>query len=181
MSLNYSNLAELFEKSRDNHRAFRGGAFPYKQWQYLHLITKMKQPKKILELGTGIGLTAITMKLACPHSRVDTIDMNERNVTIARQNASDFGTEINFIQGELQDVLKNLDQDYDLVFFDGFEANLSQFTMLENHLKIGGLMVCANVWNEPNCPSPCWLQMQKEELYTSFFYFDDTATAIRVS
>ena len=179
MPLNYANLPELFEKSRANQRAFRGGAYPYKQWNYLHLLTKIAKPPKILELGTGIGLTAIGMKLASPTSQIDTIDMNTRNLIIARQNALEFDCQINFIHNNFKDGLEFLEE-YDLVFFDGFEANLSDFTMLENHLKIGGLMVCANIWNEPNGMSPCWLQMQKPELYTSFFYFEDTATAIKV-
>ena len=181
MPFSYTNLPELFEKSRANQRAFRGGAYPYKHWNYLHLITKIAKPLKILELGTGIGFTAIAMKTASPISEVDTIDMNERNLAIARQNAAEYGCQINFIHNNFKEGLQFLEKDsYDLVFFDGFEANLSDFTMFENYLKMGGLMVCANIWNEPNGVSGCWLQMQKPELYTSFFYFEDTATAVRI-
>jgi predicted O-methyltransferase YrrM len=172
-------LIELFEISRTNQRSFRSGAIPYKHYNLLALLVSNLRPKKILELGTGIGLTAIAMSLACPDSWIDSIDLGERNQKIAMTNAHNFGVNINFICASFKDGLQGLENDYDLTFFDGFEANLSEFTMLENHLKIGGMMICANIWNNDE-PNPCFLQIQKGELYKNFFYFDDTAIAIRI-
>ncbi len=172
-------LAELFEMSRTNQRAFRSGALPYKHYNLLALLVSNSQPKKILELGTGIGLTAIAMSLASPDSTIDSVDLGERNQRIAAENTKNFGVNVNFICASFRDGLESLANDYDLVFFDGFEANLSEFTMLESHLKIGGMMVCANIWNNSE-DNPCFIQMQKSELYKNFFYFDDTAIAIRI-
>lgn len=172
-------LAELFETSRLNQRAFRSGAFPYKHYNLLALFVHSLQPKKILELGTGIGLTSIAMSLASPNSWIDSIDLGERNQKIAKENAQNFGAKVNFICASFRDGLQGLKNDYDVTFFDGFEANLSEFTILENHLRIGGMMICANIWNNDEL-NPCFIQMQKSELYKNFFYFDDTAIAIRV-
>jgi len=172
-------LAELFETSRTNQRAFRCGAFPYKHYNLLALLAGSLKPQKILELGSGIGLTSIAMSLSCPLASIDSVDLGERNQQIAKENVANFGANVNFICASFKDGLENLKNDYDLTFFDGFEANLTEFTMLENHLKIGGMMICANVWNNDEL-NPCFVQMQKPELYKNFFYFDDTAIAIRI-
>lgn len=96
MTFNYFNLSELFEKSRANQRAFRGRAYPYKQWNYLYLLTKIAKTSKILELKTGTGLTTITINTISSTSQIDTIDMKTQNLIIARQNAAELDYQINF-------------------------------------------------------------------------------------
>lgn len=64
---------------------------PESQWimrpvsaQQLHAYLSRKQPKRILDLGTGIGCTAAFMALACPKAEVHTVEQSKKCVDIAK-------------------------------------------------------------------------------------------------
>lgn len=55
----------------------------------------------VLDIGTGSGALAISMKLACPDARVTAIDISAEALRVAMQNAQCLGAEIRFLQGDL--------------------------------------------------------------------------------
>lgn len=66
-------------------------------------IINYQLPINILDIGTGTGCIPISLKANLPEAEVFTIDVSEKALEIANQNAKDNNVEINFIQ---TDILK---------------------------------------------------------------------------
>ena len=65
-----------------------------------------------IDLGTGSGCIAITLKKMNRSINMDAIDISSDALTLARDNAKINNVEINFIQN---DMLNNIDKKYDLI------------------------------------------------------------------
>ena len=78
-----------------------------------YLATKEKQ-FKILDIGTGSGCIAISLKKQLPSSEISAMDVSNKALRVANKNALLNKVDINFIH---QDILKtnNLDKLYDVI------------------------------------------------------------------
>jgi predicted O-methyltransferase YrrM len=98
---------------------------------------------RVLELGTGLGYSALW--LASAEAHVDTIEQDEEHAALAEANLAGTDAEIHVGQGA--QVLPTLEPGYDVVFSDGepveFETDLAHFERL---LRPGGLLVSANLF-----------------------------------
>jgi predicted O-methyltransferase YrrM len=109
----------------------------------------MLRPKRILEVGTAIGYSAILFsRFLAKDGRIDTIDRHERMIEKAKENIKKAGLDniINIIMGDAMEVLACLDKKYDMIFLDAAKGQYPEFLphclrMLEN----GGLLVSDNV------------------------------------
>lgn len=61
---------------------------------------------KILDVGTGSGCIAITIKLELPEAEVMACDISEKALNIARKNAAKYGVSIPFILSHLLEKVK---------------------------------------------------------------------------
>ena len=59
---------------------------------------KYNSPKKIIDIGTGCGCIPITIKKEFPESIITAVDVDEKAIAIAKQNALTHQVEINFVQ-----------------------------------------------------------------------------------
>jgi len=71
-----------------------------------------KRMPKVLEIATGSGIIAVTLKKECPQFDVTASDISLSALAIARKNAKALGAEINFIQS---DIFKSISDRYDLI------------------------------------------------------------------
>ena len=71
----------------------------------------LKQPIKILDLGTGSGAIAITLKKKLS-SFVDAVDISKEALEVAKENSIENDVEINFIHSNM---LEKVDKKYDLI------------------------------------------------------------------
>ncbi len=67
---------------------------------------------RILDVGTGSGCIAITLKLELPESDVMAVDISEKALTVAKKNADNLHANLEFRKS---DLLKNVDEKFDII------------------------------------------------------------------
>jgi len=74
-------------KATAQHRARHGcGTHPYGNGPLLGVLAATVQARRILELGTALGYTALSFAYGAPNSMVDTIERDPQHVQLARAN-----------------------------------------------------------------------------------------------
>ena len=115
----------------------------------MKVIGQMKQPSRILEVGTAIGYSAILFsEFLNRDGIIDTIERNEEMIELARKNIKSVGKQntINVIAGDALDVLACLDKRYDMIFIDAAKGQYNEFfEQCKRMLVPGGLLVSDNV------------------------------------
>lgn len=113
---------------------------------------KLKQPKKILEIGTAIGYSGIYFATVCPDAEVYTIEKDETMLQAARHNfeVSGMNDRIHSLFGDGQEQIDKLrDQgieDFDFIFIDAAKSHYKRF--LEAALTVasqGALIISDNI------------------------------------
>lgn len=66
-----------------------------------HTLRKVHSGQKVLDVGTGSGAIAISLKLENPSLHVTASDISAESLAVAKENASRLGAEIAFVQGDL--------------------------------------------------------------------------------
>ncbi|KAA6448798.1 O-methyltransferase [Bacillus swezeyi] len=113
-------------------------------------LLSLKNPKKILEIGTAIGYSSIRMALALPEAEIFTIERDERRYQEAIQNIQSFQLE-NRIRVFFGDALSESDAvhsmaPYDALFIDAAKGQYQKFfTIYEKMLAEGGIIFTDNV------------------------------------
>src|SRR5574344_2277637 len=119
---------------------------------FLKVMISLKQPERILELGTAIGYSAILMASAMPEKcKITTIENYPKRIVIAKENIkkADMVDRIELIEGDALEVLKTLDQTYDFVFMDAAKAQyMNYLNEIMRILPKGGVLIADNVLQE---------------------------------
>jgi predicted O-methyltransferase YrrM len=140
-------FAEI-RKTTERHRAQHGcGAYPYDNGPLLGALAAATNARRILELGTALGYTALSFAYGAPDSTIDSIERDPDHVMLARDNIAAAGLDhrITVHEGEFVKVLLTLDPGYDLAFFDGHTPVPALHTALRNLLRTGGMLITANL------------------------------------
>lgn len=115
--------------------------------RFLEIIIKIANAKRILEVGSAIGYSAIRMSNAnC--GNVTTIELSEKMADIAEENIKKAGLsdKINLIRGDAKEVLPKIEGEFDLIFVDAAKGQYAEFFKESRRLlKKGGIMVSDNV------------------------------------
>ncbi|MDE6905856.1 MAG: O-methyltransferase [Lachnospiraceae bacterium] len=150
-SLSQGNTALLEEIEREALEAYVP-VIRREMQQFLKWLLTLKKPEKILEIGTAVGFSALLMAeynpVAC---EIITIENYEKRIPIARENFKRAGREetITLLQGDAQDILPELKENYDFIFMDGAKGQYISFLpMVLQRLKPGGVLVSDNVLQE---------------------------------
>lgn len=115
----------------------------------LKLLLAMKQPERILEVGTAIGFSALLMsEYGVPDCKITTIEKYEKRIPLARENFKKAGKEdqILLLEGDAVDILKKLEPPFDFIFMDAAKGQYIHF--LPDILSLmpkGGILVSDNV------------------------------------
>ncbi|WP_026701831.1 peptide chain release factor N(5)-glutamine methyltransferase [Salibacterium aidingense] len=70
---------------------------------------------QIADIGTGSGAIATTLALEAPNTTVEAVELEEKALAAAEENASDLGAKVTFFQGNLMDPLLQTDKKYDVI------------------------------------------------------------------
>ncbi|MBQ6811701.1 MAG: O-methyltransferase [Agathobacter sp.] len=116
---------------------------------FLKLLLAMQKPKRILEVGTAVGFSAILMAEYNPYPcEIVTIENYEKRIPIARENFVRAGKEnqITLIEGDATEVLKTLEEPFDMIFMDAAKGQYINFMPdILRLLKKDGVLVSDNV------------------------------------
>jgi predicted O-methyltransferase YrrM len=177
--------ADPFTKVRNatnQHRAQHGcSAYPYAHGPLLGVLAATARARRILEMGTALGYTALSFAHGAPDSTVDTVDGDEEHVRLARENiaAAALDHRITVHQGDFGKVLSTLDPGYDLAFFDGNAPLPALHTGLRGLLRTGGLLITANL-NHGGTAEAVYKALFDGKSWRSALVDDEGETAISV-
>ncbi len=122
------------------------GAF---QGRILSMISKIINPKDILEIGTYTGYSAICIAEGISNeATIDTIDKNEELEDIQNKyfKKSGFRDQIKQHIGNALEIIPTLDKKFDLVFIDADKSNYcNYFNLVIGKMKKGGIILSDNV------------------------------------
>lgn len=122
------------------------------QGQLLRMLVGMVRPRRILEVGTFSGYSALAMAAALPPGgELHTFEVNDEMEDFARGwfDASPYGSRIRFTVGDALTLVPALGLDFDFVFIDGDKRQYADYyAMAKHHLAPGGYIVADNtLWD----------------------------------
>ena len=113
----------------------------------LRFLLSVHRPQSILEVGCAIGFSALLMSEYAPQGcRITTIEKYEKRIPIAKANFARAGKDIELLEGDATDILKELSGGYDMIFMDAAKGQYIHF--LPDVLRLlnpGGILVSDNV------------------------------------
>ena len=119
------------------------------QGRVLSMISKLIQPKTILEIGTYTGYSALCLAEGLQqYGTLHTIDHNEELVEFQKKyfQKSDFKNNIKQYLGNALDIIKTIDKKFDLVFIDADKVNyVNYFNLIIDKMNKGGVILSDNV------------------------------------
>ena len=142
---NYEYLQEIEKYGREN----KIPILLDDSLDFIENILKEKKPKRILEIGTAIGFSAICFsKFLADNGRIDTIEIESLRVEQAIDNIKKVGVQdkIRVLEGDALDVLPYLQEKYDVVFIDAAKGKYNEF--FEHALRLtqkGSIIIADNV------------------------------------
>ena len=121
---------------------------PY-QGRVLSMISKLINPKSILEIGTFTGYSTLCLAEGLhKDGEIHTIDVNEELVDFQRKyfDKSEYGSQIFQHIGNAIDIIPTLNKTFDLIFIDADKPNyVNYFQLIINKLNSGGIILSDNV------------------------------------
>lgn len=128
---------------------------------FLLLTLRIAKPTRILEIGTAVGLSAVSMLYECPSARLTTIELEEERYIEAKKNFADFGVadRVNAHLGDAGEILAMMDGEFDFVFLDGPKAQYEKYLFdLKRLMKEGAILFADDVllygWVSGEEPTP---------------------------
>ena len=119
------------------------------QGRLLSLISKIKQPKKILEIGTFTGYATLCLAEGLETSgKIYTIDKNEELVKIQNKYFSKSKYHKNIIQytGDALEIIPKINSKFDLIFLDADKMNYNKYLeIIIPKLNKKGILISDNV------------------------------------
>ncbi|TBU50690.1 S-adenosyl-L-methionine-dependent methyltransferase [Dichomitus squalens] len=130
------------------------------QGKLLHLYAKTIGAKKVLEVGTLGGYSAIWLARALPEDgKLTTLEIDEKHAKVAQENLDHAGltSKVKIVLGPAIDTLKKIptESQYDLAFIDADkESNLDYVLEAERLVRKGGIIIVDNVVRQGRVADP---------------------------
>lgn len=112
-------------------------------------IIRKNRPKRVLEVGTLIGYSAILMgKELARDAYLVTIEIDEKEAKTAEENIkrAEIAPKVESLVGDAAEILPKLDGKFDLVFIDAAKGEYLEYLhLVEKKLHPGSIIVADNV------------------------------------
>jgi len=141
-------LQEIYAFTLENHAEPHMISGPL-QGNLLSMLSRMIKPKRILEIGSFTGYSAICLaKGLSSDGMLHTIELREEDAAIAQAyfDRSEHGLQIKLHVGNARELLPALEEDWDLVFIDADKTGyLDYYDLLIEKVKPGTFFIIDNV------------------------------------
>ena len=119
------------------------------QGRFLSILSKLVQPKRILEIGTFTGYSALCLAAGLPaDGQLHTIELREEDAKTARSYfaVSSFSKQIILHVGDAKTVLNELRENWDIVFIDADKTGyIDYYELILPAVRKNGLIIADNV------------------------------------
>lgn len=119
------------------------------QGRLLSMFVQMMRPRRILEIGTYTGYSALCLAEGLPDDGLlITLDKNEELEDVARAawQETPYANKIDFRLGDAMEMIPGIDEVFDLVFIDADKQNYSRyFDLVIDKVRPGGILLADNV------------------------------------
>lgn len=117
--------------------------------ELLKVLLKIQKPKRILEVGCAIGYSSILFASVLDEDvEIITVERNEKMIEQAKKNfeRSGFDNNITLLEGDAEELLKNVEGEFDMIFLDAAKGQYQLFyDLVIDKLKVGGLLISDNI------------------------------------
>ena len=138
-------------------------------------LCRLREGARVLDIGTGSGALAVSLKALCPGCDVTAVDVSDAALAIARENARRNGVQVRFLKSdcfgalsgerfdmivsnppyisreEMQQLMPEVRQEPELALFGG-EDGLDFYRRIAKeapaHLKVGGWLLFEIGWKQ---------------------------------
>jgi caffeoyl-CoA O-methyltransferase len=118
------------------------------QGTVLTLLSRLIAPRRILEIGTYTGYSAICLaKGLATNGLLHTIEINDELIDFAARYFKESGLQHSIVQhvGDAKDILPGLNEKFELAFLDADKRQyLSHYQMIFPKMTPGGLIIADN-------------------------------------
>lgn len=119
------------------------------QGRFLSFISKLQQPKLIVEIGTYTGYSALCLAEGlAENGKLISIDVNEETSSFANTfiSKTDYANKIDLVLADAKEYITTIKEPIDLVFIDADKKNyLNYYHLVIDKLNPGGLIIADNV------------------------------------
>jgi caffeoyl-CoA O-methyltransferase len=141
-------LTELLQKTyseRDDKSMLSG----FYQGRLLAMLSKMLQPKRILEIGTYMGYSALCLAEGLGEDgKIITLDIQPETNVVAKEfwARTPVYSKIESYLGDAAQIIPTLNETFDLVFIDADKPNYANYyDLIFPKLRLGGIILADNV------------------------------------
>ena len=135
---------ETFQKTTQPHMISG-----YQQGRLLTILSKIIQPKNILEIGTFTGYATLSLAEGLhQEGKITTLDVNEELAYLPKKYfaESTFSSQIDFQLKDAKIFLEETTEIFDLVFIDADKENyVEYFKLIKEKIKSGSVVIFDNV------------------------------------
>ena len=143
-----ATLDPELKKFRDDYREKGVPTLLTESLNMLILMASLKKPKKILEFGTSVGCSGITLLKTSPEAELHTIERYEKSFYEAKENFENFGlsSRVHQYMGDALDLVGEVGEGFDFVFLDCNKSKYKDlFPKIKEILNSGGVLFADNV------------------------------------
>ncbi len=144
------NRSDLLEEMEQYAKAHHVPIMELSGIETILQILRISQPKKILEVGTAIGYSALRMATALPETTIVTIERDSERYTVAEEFIQRANKEhqISIIKGDALEVESLIEKfgSFDAIFIDAAKGQYKKFfEIYSKYLGDKGIIITDNV------------------------------------
>ena len=144
-----SLLREVNSFTAENYKSYQMLS-GHLQGKLLEMISRMLQPRRILEIGTFTGYSALCLaKGLVPDGQLHTIELTQSDANIAKGffDRSEYASRIILHTGNALEVIPTLDETWDLVFIDADkDSYIDYFKIVLPGVRQNGFILADNIF-----------------------------------